>query len=128
MLDSTSKIKHIVRNLKLEYEGFTLEDIVRDRKIMLLYNYDLKIDGAYGKFDISFGNDLFISKQFIFIDSNLDYYNRRSVLAHKLGYAILHPDINTIDKNYMPIITDCKVKMQAEIFTSEFLLDDDSTF
>lgn len=127
MLRSASNIKHIVRNLKLEYEGCSLEDIIRDRKIILLYNDDLKVDGAYGKFDISFGSGVSISKQFIFINSNLDYYNKRHVLAHELGHAILHPDVNTIDKNYKPIIADCKIEMQAEIFAAEFLLDDDST-
>ena len=57
----------------------------------------------------------------------LDFYKRSCVLAHELGHAILHPDINTIDQNYKPVIADCKIEMQAEIFASEFLLDDDST-
>ena len=124
---SASSIRHIVRNLKLEYEGCSLEDIIRDRKIILLYIDDLEVDGAYGKFDIHFGNGVSISKQFIFINSKLDYYKRSCVLAHELGHAILHPDINTIDQNYKPVIADCKIEMQAEIFASEFLLDDDST-
>ena len=71
---SASSIRHIVRNLKLEYEGCSLEDIIRDRKIILLYIDDLEVDGAYGKFDILFGNGVSISKQFIFINSKLDYY------------------------------------------------------
>lgn len=124
---SASSIRHIVRNLKLEYEGCSLEDIIRDRKIILLYIDDLEVDGAYGKFDIHFGNGVSISKQFIFINSKLDYYKRIYVLAHELGHAILHPDVNTIDQNYKPVIADCKIEMQAEIFASEFLLDDDST-
>ena len=45
---SASSIRHIVRNLKLEYEGCSLEDIIRDRKIILLYIDDLEVDGAYG--------------------------------------------------------------------------------
>ena len=110
---SASSIRHIVRNLKLEYEGCSLEDIIRDRKIILLYIDDLEVDGAYGKFDIHFGNGVSISKQFIFINSKLDYYKRSCVLAHELGHAILHPDINTIDQNYKPVIADCKIEMQA---------------
>ena len=43
---SASSIRHIVRNLKLEYEGCSLEDIIRDRKIILLYTDDLEVDGA----------------------------------------------------------------------------------
>ena len=82
---SASSIRHIVRNLKLEYEGCSLEDIIRDRKIILLYTDDLEVDGAYGKFDIHFGNCVSISKQFIFINSKLDYYKRIYVLAHELG-------------------------------------------
>ena len=41
---SASSIRHIVRNLKLEYEGCSLEDIIRDRKIILLYIDDLEVD------------------------------------------------------------------------------------
>lgn len=117
---SASSIRHIVRNLKLEYEGCSLEDIIRDRKIILLYIDDLEVDGAYGKFDILFGNGVSISKQFIFINSKLDYYKRSCVLAHELGHAILHPDINTIDQNYKPVIADCKIEMQAEILHLSF--------
>ena len=73
---SASSIRHIVRNLKLEYEGCSLEDIIRDRKIILLYIDDLEVYGAYGKFDIHFGNGVSISKQFIFI-KNINKQNNR---------------------------------------------------
>ena len=73
---SASSIRHIVRNLKLEYEGCSLEDIIRDRKIILLYIDDLEVDGAYGSLIYSLEMVLSISKQFIFINSKLDYYKR----------------------------------------------------
>lgn len=127
MLHSPSNIKHIVKNIKLEYEDCSLEDIIKARNINLIYLDDFEAKGAYGKFDFKFENGFVISRQFIFINSNLNYHEIKAILAHELGHALLHPDINTIDERYKPIIPDGKIERQADIFASEFLLDDDST-
>lgn len=65
-----------------------------------------------------------VKAKIIVVDDQLDYYDRRVVLAHELGHALLHPDLNStvIDKNTFQSMN--KLEIQANTFAADLLLPD----
>lgn len=62
--------------------------------------------------------------KFIVVHDQLDYYDQRVVIAHELGHALLHPELNTsFLKNNTFQSTD-KYEYQANVFASNLLLPD----
>ena len=111
------RIKETVKRLKMLYSGLSLEDILLERNIVRLYldNNDLT-KGVYTRVN---------GIQIIFINSNLCDFERRMVLAHELGHAVLHPDVDFSDIKKIDEVTLAKYEFEADTFASEILLDDD---
>lgn len=60
----------------------------------------------------------------IFINSVLSEIERRFVLAHEIGHAVLHPKSSCFFINEHNYISKIKSEYEANIFASEFLIDD----
>lgn len=63
--------------------------------------------------------------KFIVVHDGLDYYDQRVVIAHELGHALLHPELNTsfLKQNTFQSID--KYEYQANVFAAHLLLPDD---
>lgn len=111
-------IKEIVKRLKSHYPGLTAFEILKNMKVVTGFldtslNTEIP-EGCYFKIN---------GVKFVLIDPNLDDIKKREVYAHELAHAILHPEINTLElENYDPIFV-TKLEKKANIFVSEFLLD-----
>lgn len=60
----------------------------------------------------------------IFINSALSEIERRFVLAHEIGHAVLHPKSSCFFINEHNYISKIKSEYEANIFAAEFLIDD----
>lgn len=63
-------------------------------------------------------------KRTIFINSNLNYHQRKIVLAHELGHALLHPKINCNFMQNKTLLLTCKIEREANLFACELLIND----
>jgi len=68
--------------------------------------------------------------RFIFVNSNLDEYERRVIIAHELGHDTLHRDLAA--SGVLPEFTlyDMKTRpeYEANVFAADILLDDEEVF
>ena len=60
----------------------------------------------------------------IFINSVLSEVQRRFVLAHEIGHAVLHPKSSYFFINENNYVSKIKSEYEANIFAAEFLIDD----
>lgn len=60
----------------------------------------------------------------IFINSVLSEIERRFVLAHEVGHAVLHPKSSCYFINEHNYVNKIKSEYEANVFTGEFLIDD----
>ncbi|NOW92371.1 Zn-dependent peptidase ImmA (M78 family) [Clostridium beijerinckii] len=60
----------------------------------------------------------------IFINSILSEIERRFVLAHEIGHAVLHPKSSCFFINENNYISKIKSEYEANVFAAEFLIDD----
>lgn len=60
----------------------------------------------------------------IFINSVLSEIERRFVLSHKIGHAVLHPKSSCFFINQNNYTSKIKSEYEANIFAAEFLIDD----
>lgn len=65
----------------------------------------------------------YLDKECVFIREDLDLPYEKFILAHELGHALLHTDINTAAFNSRLINTD-KIEMQANYFAIRLLIDE----
>lgn len=65
----------------------------------------------------------YLDKECVFIRENLDLPYQKFILAHELGHALLHTDINTVAFNSRLINID-KIEMQANYFAIRLLVDE----
>ena len=61
----------------------------------------------------------------IFVNSDLDYHQRKVVIAHELGHAILHPKTNCCFIKNKTLLLSSKIEREANIFACELLIHDD---
>lgn len=59
--------------------------------------------------------------EFIFIDNSITGTRKREIIAHELGHAILHVDLN-VAYYKSSLLLGSKLEKQANIFASELLL------
>ena len=112
-----TKIREIVRRLKILYKNETPLDIIHHRNIVLCYIDESCIsNGAYLKTK---------DTQFIFINTKLCDYKARMTYAHELGHSILHPNVDTFELKKANPLSLAKYENEAQIFAEEFLLDVD---
>ena len=62
--------------------------------------------------------------KFIFLNTNLDYQQRKFVLAHELGHAILHSNLNCFFLEKKTLHLKNKFEIEANKFAVELLVDD----
>lgn len=58
----------------------------------------------------------------IFLNSKLNEYERRYVLAHEIGHAVLHPKVSCFFTNTKNL-NKVKKEYEANLFASEFLIN-----
>jgi Zn-dependent peptidase ImmA (M78 family) len=76
-----------------------------------------KIKGCY---------KLIKKRKVIFINSMLDYFERRVVCAHELGHAIMHPTTNCKYLQNYTLLSVKKIEIEANRFCVFLLLPDDA--
>lgn len=99
-----------------QFNTRNIYEIVDGLNILLLKKH--MFDNKQGVFlrDI-FGNET------ITVDANLNEYQRRIVIAHELGHAILHTNLN-VSYCTSSLISNEKLELQANKFAAELLLED----
>ena len=63
-------------------------------------------------------------RRVIYINSNLDYFERMVVCAHELGHAIMHPKVNCSYLQNYTLLSVAKVEIEANKFCAYLLLTD----
>lgn len=63
--------------------------------------------------------------KFIFINNDLEHYQKKFVLAHELGHAILHSDLNCFFLEKKTLYLKNKFEIEANKFAVELLVSDD---
>jgi Zn-dependent peptidase ImmA (M78 family) len=109
-------IKHRVQNLINEFytnDPFQLADLLG---IVTILKPLGRIKGCY---------KLIKKRRVIFINSMLNYYERRVVCAHELGHAIMHPTTNCKFLQNYTLISVKKIEIEANKFCAFLLLSDD---
>lgn len=105
------------RNLVRKYGTNNPEKIVEDLKITMIKRpMSLKTKGFFRKA---------LGKKFIVINSLLDEYSQRIVIAHELGHAILHSTANIYFIREQTLFPIGKYEVQANKFAAELLINDD---
>lgn len=64
------------------------------------------------------------SGSFIMIDSNLTSEESAFVLAHELGHALLHPDVNSLFPDIPHCINYGRIERDANLFAAHLLVAD----
>lgn len=63
--------------------------------------------------------------KFIFLNTNLEYNQRKFVLAHELGHAILHSNLNCFFLEKKTLHLKSKFEIEANKFAVELLVKDE---
>lgn len=63
--------------------------------------------------------------KFIFLNNDLEHYQKKFVLAHELGHAILHSDLNCFFLEKKTLYLKNKFEIEANKFAVELLVSDD---
>ncbi len=110
------EIKDIVRKLVRKYktsDPYELADYLNI--IVLIDNLDESIRGYFHYFK---------RNKIIHINSKLSDKDKRIVLAHELGHAVLHPRLNIIFMEHNTYFVKSKYEYEANKFAAELLIDD----
>lgn len=62
----------------------------------------------------------------IFLNENLSKHERRFVMAHELGHAVLHPKENCYFIRNKTLLLNSKIEIEANKFAVELLISDDT--
>jgi Zn-dependent peptidase ImmA (M78 family) len=111
------EIKDIVRKLVRKYKTsnpYELADYLNI--IVLIDNLDESIRGYFHYFK---------RNKIIHINSKLSDKDKRIVLAHELGHAVLHPKLNIIFMEHNTYFVKSKYEYEANKFAAEILVPDD---
>ncbi|CUQ09953.1 Predicted Zn peptidase [Clostridium paraputrificum] len=106
-------IKRVIENLKNKYKTTCPFEITKDLGITLIV---APLGNVWGMYK-------YIKRtKVIYLNESLNEYEKRFVLAHELGHAVLHPKSTcffTDTKNLNKI----KKEHEANIFAANFLID-----
>lgn len=105
----------MVEKLCDKYQTRDPGDISRELGILVLYEELGRIRGYYNH---AYGY------QFIHINNALDYWQTRNTLAHELGHAVLHPELNTQILLHHTYISVDKLEREADKFSAYLLIDE----
>lgn len=116
------KIGAVAQKIKLKYAENDPFKLCKQLGITLLYEPMGNFEGACKGF-------YFIQSriQVIVINSDLPRLIQRIILTHEIGHCLLHKKLSGINAFHEFILFDetSKLEYEANIFTAEFLLDDD---
>lgn len=108
-------IEHTINNL-LEQHGTNEPTELADYLgITIIYEY------------LGNNNGLYINQngcKFIVVNENLDYYDQRVIIAHELGHAVLHDNLNMAYIENNTYYSRDKFEYQANYFAANLLLPD----
>ncbi len=62
--------------------------------------------------------------KFIFLNNDLEHYQKKFVLAHELGHAVLHSNLNCFFLEKKTLYLKNKFEIEANKFAVELLVDD----
>lgn len=62
--------------------------------------------------------------KFIFLNNNLGYIEKKFILAHELGHAVLHSSVNCFFLENNSFFVKNKIEREANEFSAELLIDD----
>ena len=114
---SNTRIKNIIKRLKILHKNMPIEEVLKDRGIIVCDISGTNI--SRGAYNMSKGI------QYIFINTSLSRGERLITLAHELGHSILHPDIDTYELKYNNSYYFLnRYESQARLFAAEYLLPD----
>lgn len=112
-------IKEFVRRVTYCFDSNDPEEIIHNMQIKLGYLPEYadinRIKGCYGMID---------GEKFILIHTDLKEEERKEVLAHELGHAILHPSTNALFLATYTYFSLGSLELEADTFASELLLPD----
>lgn len=106
-------IKRVVDNLKKKYETECPYELASYLDVTIIIQ---PLGAPLGMYKYIKRNKI------IFLNSILEENERRFVLAHEIGHAILHPKSSCFFTNTKNINT-YKKEYEANLFASEFLID-----
>ena len=109
-------IKEKVANLVKDYGTNNVYDLIERLDISLVFtNLDTSMLGIYRKLK---------RNKFIFIEDSLDDINKKFILAHELGHAVLHSSVNCFFLENNSFFVKNKIEREANEFSAELLIDD----
>jgi Zn-dependent peptidase ImmA (M78 family) len=108
-------IKDTIVNLLEKYGTNEPTELATLLGINIVYEFLADMQGYYVKSN---------KHKFIVVNDNLDYYDQRVVIAHELGHALLHPELNTSFMTNSTYMNVDKYECQANRFVAELLLPD----
>lgn len=106
-------VKRVVENIKRQYKTNCPYELANELDIILIIQPLGKPLGMYKYIN---------RNKVIYLNSVLDEDQRRFVLTHELGHAILHPKSSCFFTNTKNL-NKLKKEYEANIFASEFLID-----
>lgn len=110
-------IREQVFQLKRKYQTNNIYEIIRIKKILLIYEELGSIRGYYNKT---------LRQKQIHINCNLDDQQSLFTTCHEFAHSTMHPDSNTpflMANTYQSVD---KLEIQANKFAVEFIIDDDT--
>ncbi|QUH28299.1 ImmA/IrrE family metallo-endopeptidase [Vallitalea guaymasensis] len=108
-------IKHKINNLLEQYGTNEPTELADYLGIAIIYEY------------LGNNNGLYINQngcKFIVVNKNLDYYDQRVIIAHELGHAVLHSNLNMAYLENNTYYSRDKFEYQANYFVANLLLPD----
>jgi len=83
----------------------------------------LDIEVQYGNLGSTCGLYMYLKRhKCIFLNENLEGSEKRLVMAHELGHAIMHPRENCYYLRNNTMLSTSKIEIEANLFALEFLL------
>jgi Zn-dependent peptidase ImmA (M78 family) len=108
-------IKKIINKLKKKYNTSSPYELAECLNITIITQPLGNVWGMYK----------YIKKnKVIFINSALSEFEKRFVLTHEIGHAVLHPRSSCYFINEHNYVSKIKSEYEANMFAAEFLIDD----
>lgn len=108
-------IRKIIKKLKKKYNTSSPYELAEYLDITVIIQPLGNVWGMYK----------YINKnKVIFINSVLSEIERRFVLAHEIGHAVLHPRSSCYFINQHNYVSKIKSEYEANVFAAEFLIND----
>ena len=120
-ISNTEHIKHKVKCVKLSHGDRNIFEIFEYLNFAMGYIPD-NYPGTTKPKGCNIQTDDLRS---ILIDPSLEDKHLLEVYAHELGHIYLHPTINTFEIHKIDSVWSRKLEIEADVFASEFLIDDD---